>query len=347
MIDLKDLEYEELENLILELGEPKFRAKQIFKWLHAGAESFDEMTNLSKNTKSKLSETAFVSRLKIREKYVSKLDGTVKYLFELEDGNCIESVIMRYKHGITICISSQVGCRMGCGFCASTIGGLYRSLTPGEILNQVIFAQKDIGERISNIVMMGIGEPLDNYDNVVKFLHNVNNPDGICIGYRHISLSTCGLADKIKKLAEENLPITLSISLHAPNNEIRSSIMPVNKKYPIEILIDACKNYQSVTGRRISFEYALISEVNDSDENARELVHLLKGIMCHINLIPVNAVKERNYKKGTQEKIKHFRDYLEKLGMNATVRRKLGSDISASCGQLRKKVIDDEKNEMR
>ena len=259
-----------------EQGEPKFRAKQIFKWLHSGAESFDEMTNLSKKTREKLSGVSFVSRLKIREKYVSKIDGTIKYLFELEDGNCIESVIMYYKHGITICISSQVGCRMGCGFCASTIGGLYRSLSPGEILNQVIFAEKDIGERISNIVMMGIGEPLDNYENVVKFLHNVNHPDGICIGYRHISLSTCGVVDKIKLLAEENLPITLSISLHAPNNEIRNSIMPINKKYPIEVLISACREYIQATGRRISFEYALISGVNDSRENAKELSHIFK-----------------------------------------------------------------------
>lgn len=342
MIDLKDLEFDELERFVIETGEPKFRAKQIFKWLHSGVEGFDEMTNLSKATKEKLEKVSFVSKLKIREKFVSKLDGTVKYLFELEDGNCIESVIMRYKYGITICISSQVGCRMGCGFCASTIGGLYRSLTAGEILNQVIFAQKDIGERISNIVMMGIGEPLDNYENVVKFLHNVNNPDGICIGYRHISLSTCGLADKIKALASENLPITLSVSLHAPNNDIRSSIMPVNKKYPIEKLLEACKEYQSITGRRISFEYALISGVNDGDENARELARILKGMLCHINLIPVNSVKERSFKKGSVEKIKHFRDYLERLGMNATVRRELGSDISASCGQLRKKVLDEE-----
>lgn len=342
MIDLKDLEYEELENFIKEQGEPKFRAKQIFKWLHAGAEGFDEMTNLSKQTRSRLSEVSYVSSLKIREKYVSKIDGTVKYLFELEDGNCIESVIMYYKHGITICISSQVGCRMGCGFCASTIGGLYRNLSPGEILNQVIFAQKDIGERISNIVMMGIGEPLDNFDNVIKFLHNVNHPDGICIGYRHISLSTCGVVDKIKLLAKENMPITLSVSLHAPNNEIRNSIMPINKKYPVEVLIAACREYIKITGRRISFEYALISGVNDSDENAEELAHLLKGMLCHINLIPVNAVKERSFKKGTAEKIKHFQEYLIKLGMNATVRRELGSDISASCGQLRKKVIDNE-----
>ncbi len=342
MIDLKDLEFKELENFILEQGEPKFRAKQIFKWLHSGAESFDEMTNLSKKTREKLSGVSFVSRLKIREKYVSKIDGTIKYLFELEDGNCIESVIMYYKHGITICISSQVGCRMGCGFCASTIGGLYRSLSPGEILNQVIFAEKDIGERISNIVMMGIGEPLDNYENVVKFLHNVNHPDGICIGYRHISLSTCGVVDKIKLLAEENLPITLSISLHAPNNEIRNSIMPINKKYPIEVLISACREYIKATGRRISFEYALISGVNDSRENAKELSHLLKGMLCHINLIPVNSVKERNYKKGSAENIREFQECLIGLGMNATVRRELGSDISASCGQLRKKIIDNE-----
>jgi len=343
VIDLKDLEYHELEKFIIDAKEPKFRAKQIFKWLHAGVESFDEMTNLSKATREKLSKISFVSTLKIREKFVSKLDGTIKYLFELEDGNCIESVVMRYKHGISICISSQVGCRMGCNFCASTIGGLYRSLTPGEILNQVIFAQKDIDERISNIVMMGIGEPLDNYDNVIKFLHNVNHPDGICIGYRHISLSTCGIVDKINLLAEENMPITLSISLHAPDNKTRSEIMPVNKKYPVETLIGACKEYIKKTGRRISFEYALISGVNDNDEDAKKLAGLLSGMLCHINLIPVNKVEERNYKKGSAEKIRHFRDTLEKLGMNATVRRELGSDISASCGQLRKKVMDEGK----
>lgn len=339
MVDLKDFEYEELEKFIMETGEPRFRAKQIFQWMHRGAESFDEMTNLSKAVKEKLSKICCVSRLKIREKYVSKLDGTIKYLFELEDGNCIESVIMRYKHGITICISSQVGCRMGCGFCASTIGGLYRNLTAGEILNQVIFAQKDINERISNIVMMGIGEPLDNFDNVVKFLHNVNNPEGICIGYRHISLSTCGLADKINELSELELPITLSVSLHAPNNEIRSSIMPVNKKYPVEVLIKSCREYIKKTGRRISFEYALISGVNDADNQARELARLLSGMLCHINLIPVNKVEEREYRKGTAENIRHFQELLIKLGMNATIRRELGSDISASCGQLRKKVL--------
>lgn len=340
MVDLKCLEYGELEELLAGLGEPKFRAKQIYSWLYKGAESFEEMTNISKKTIERLREAAFISRLAIREKYVSRIDGTVKYLFTLEDGNCIETVVMRYKHGITICISSQVGCRMGCGFCASTIGGLYRSLTAGEIINQIIFAQKDLGERISNVVMMGIGEPLDNYDNVIRFLHNVNNPNGLNIGYRHISLSTCGLADRIYRLAEEGLPITLSVSLHAPNNEIRSSIMPVNKKFPIEELIKACRHYISVTTRRISFEYSLISGVNDSTENARELASLLKGMLCHINLIPVNRVEERNYHKGSKEDIYKFQKKLSELGMNATIRRELGSDISASCGQLRKKVLE-------
>ncbi len=339
MQDLRCMEYEELAELLLKLDEPKFRAKQIYSWVMKGIEDFDEMTNISKKTREKLSEVAYVSNLKILEKYVSKIDGTVKYLFELEDGNCVETVVMRYKHGLSVCISSQVGCRMGCGFCASTIGGLYRSLTAGEILNQVIFAQKDIGERISNIVMMGIGEPLDNYDNVIKFLHNVNHTDGLNIGYRHISLSTCGLVDKIYKLKEENLSITLSISLHAPNNEIRDKIMPVNKKYRVEELIKACRDYIDTTTRRISFEYSLISGVNDSVENACELARLLKGMLCHINLIPVNHVEEREFHKGNAESIRKFQNKLTELGMNATVRRELGSDISASCGQLRKKLI--------
>lgn len=340
MIDLKDLSYSELEEFLKENGEPKFRAKQIFSWLHKGVESFEEMTDISKKTAEKLKSKAFISRLSIREKYVSKLDGTVKYLFSLEDGNCIESVVMRYKHGLSLCISSQVGCCMGCGFCASTIGGLYRNLTAGEILNQVIFAQKDMGERISNIVMMGIGEPLDNYDNVIKFLKNVNDPLGLNIGYRHISLSTCGRVDGIEKLGDEEFPITLSVSLHAPNNEIRNSIMPVNKKYPVEVLIKACKEYIKKTSRRISFEYSLISGVNDSRENAEELARLLKGMLCHVNLIPVNHVEERDYHKGKKEDILKFCKTLNNLGINATVRRELGSDISASCGQLRKKVLE-------
>ncbi|MEE0945165.1 MAG: 23S rRNA (adenine(2503)-C(2))-methyltransferase RlmN [Clostridia bacterium] len=342
MIDLKDLSYEELQELVTEIGEPKFRAKQIFAWLLRGVTSFDEMTDISKKTREKLAEISFVSTLKIREKFVSKIDKTTKYLFELEDGNCIESVVMYYKHGISICISSQVGCRMGCAFCASTIGGLYRSLTAGEIINQVIFAQKDIGERISNIVMMGIGEPLDNYDNVIKFLHNVNNEAGLNIGYRHISLSTCGVVDRIYDLAKEKLPITLSVSLHAPNDEIRNSIMPINHKYNIEELIKACRDYIHTTTRRISFEYSLISGVNDSKENAKELARLLKGMLCHVNLIPVNKVKERGFEKGTKAQIEMFMNTLISLGINATIRRELGSDISASCGQLRKKIIDGE-----
>lgn len=339
MIDLKDLEFDELKELLKELGEPQFRAGQIFSWLHKGVESFDEMTNVSKKTRERLAEKSFVSMLKIREKYVSKIDRTTKYLFELSDGNCIESVVMYYKHGISVCISSQVGCRMGCGFCASTIGGLYRSLTPAEILNQVIFAEKDIGERISNIVMMGIGEPLDNFDNVIKFLKNVNHEAGINIGYRHISLSTCGVVPKIYELAEQNFPITLSVSLHAPNNEIRSSVMPINKKYPIEELMKACRDYINKTTRRISFEYSLISGVNDSIENADELARLLKGMLAHVNLIPVNRIEERDYEKGDKRQIRAFCERLNSRGINATVRRELGSDIQASCGQLRKKLL--------
>ncbi len=339
MIDLKDFEFDELEEYVLSIGEQKFRAQQIFSWLHKGAESYAEMSNLSKTAREKLEKETYVSTLKIREKYVSKLDGTVKYLFELPDGNCIESVVMRYHHGLTICISSQVGCRMGCRFCASTIGGLYRSLTAGEILNQVIFAQKDMGERISNIVMMGIGEPLDNYDNVIKFLHNVNCEKGLNIGYRHISLSTCGVADKIYRLAEENLPITLTISLHAPNDGIRNTIMPVNHKYNITELLKACMAYAKKTGRRISFEYSLIHGVNDSMDNAAELARLIKDMRPHVNLIPVNNVEERNFRKGSRADILAFRDKLISLGVNATVRRELGGDISASCGQLRKKVL--------
>lgn len=339
MIDLKNFEYDELVDFLVENGEKKFRAEQIFSWLHKGVKSYDEMTNLSKETRERLKEISYVSSLEIREKYVSKLDGTVKYLFELPDGNCIESVVMRYHHGLTICISSQVGCRMGCRFCASTIGGLYRNLTAGEILNQVIFAQRDLNERISNIVMMGIGEPLDNFDNVVKFLHNVNHEKGINIGYRHITLSTCGVVPRIYELANENLPITLTISLHAPNDKIRDEIMPVNHAYKIDELIKACGEYAKITGRRLSFEYSLIHGVNDSEENAAELARRIKKLHAHVNLIPVNKVEERDFCHGSAEDIRNFQKKLADLGINATIRRELGSDISASCGQLRKKVL--------
>lgn len=344
-VNLKDLTYNELEELILSIGEKKFRAKQIFEWLHRGVTSFDDMTNISKAMRERLGEVSYISKLEIEEKYVSKIDGTRKYLLRLEDGNMVESVVMYYKHGITICISCQVGCRMGCRFCASTIGGLVRNLTCGEILDQVIFITKDIGERISNIVMMGIGEPLDNYNNVIKFLHNVNHPYGVNIGYRHISVSTCGVVPNIYKLMDEDIPITLSVSLHSPDNEKRSEIMPVNKKYPIDQLIEACREYLDKTNRRISFEYALIENVSDTDEIAYKLATLLKGMLCHVNLIPVNEVKERDFKKPSGERIERFKNILEKRGINATVRRKLGSDINASCGQLRRNRIDNERGD--
>ncbi len=343
MINLKDLTFEELKDFLVSLGEKPFRAKQIFAWLHKGVESFDEMTDISVALREKLSQTSYVSTLKIVKKLESQIDETKKYLFELGDGNTVETVVMYYKHGITVCISCQVGCRMGCKFCASTIGGLVRSLTPGEILDQIIFAQKDIGERISNIVMMGIGEPLDNFDNVIKFLKNVNNENGINIGYRHISLSTCGLVPNIKKLMKYDFPLTLSVSLHAPTDEIRSAVMPVNNAYNVDMLIDCVKNYAASTKRRISFEYALIEGVNDTDECAKILSSKLKGMLCHVNLIPVNKVKENTFEKPSKERIKRFMAVLERSNIPVTVRRELGSDISASCGQLRRK--NDKKEE--
>lgn len=336
MINLKDLTSEQLKQLISDIGEKPFRAKQIFTWLYRGVTSFDEMTDISKQLREKLSEISYISEAKIVNKLVSAIDGTKKYLFELSDGNVVESVVMYYKHGITICISCQVGCRMGCKFCASTIGGKVRDLTPGEIIDQVIFAQKDIGERISNIVMMGIGEPMDNFDNVVTFLSNVNHPDGLNIGYRHISVSTCGIVPRIDEFAELNFPVTLSISLHAVNDDMRSSIMPVNKKYNIEMLMDACRRYIGENHRRISFEYSIINGVNDSVDTANALADLLEGMLCHVNVIPVNNVEENDYKKPDKAKIQKFIATLEKRGINATVRRELGSDISASCGQLRR-----------
>lgn len=338
--DLRSFTYDELETFITDMGEKRFRARQIFEWLcKKGAMSFDDMTNVSKTLREKLAGVSVIRGARIAEKYKSKIDETVKYLIEFDDGECVETVVMHYHHGITVCISSQAGCRMGCNFCASTIGGKKRDLLSGEILMQVLLAQKDTGERISNIVMMGIGEPLDNFENVRRFLINVNDERGLNIGYRHISLSTCGVVDGIEKLSQMNIPITLSISLHAPNDEIRNSMMPVNKRWKIDELIDACKKYQSVTTRRISFEYAMIDGVNDSEENARELAERIGGIMCHVNLIPVNNVKERSYKKSNAQSIKKFIGALEKKGITATVRRELGSDISASCGQLRQKRL--------
>lgn len=333
--NLKDFTISELEQIVSDMGEKRFRAKQIFKWLYDGAESYEEMTNIPKRLIEKLDEKYSVNNLKIEQKFVSRIDETRRYLLQLDDGNFVESVLMKYHHGYTICVSSQVGCAMGCAFCASTVGGRVRSLTSGEIIGQVMTVQKDLGQRISNIVMMGMGEPLDNFDNVMRFLENVNNPLGLNIGHRHITLSTCGLVDKIYELADRKLQITLSISLHAPNDEKRSAIMPVNKKYNIEKLIKACRYYIEQTGRRISFEYTLIRGVNDNEAEARELLKLIKGLLCHVNLIPVNEVKESGFSASDRNAVEKFRAVLEKGGISATVRREMGADISAACGQLR------------
>ena len=343
--DILSLYPDELTDLIISIGEPKYRAKQIFSQIHKGISPGD-MTNIGKATKLKLSEVSSFYLPKIKLKLVSKIDGTVKYLFELSDGNTVESVVMRYKHGNTICVSSQVGCRMGCAFCASTIGGRVRDLYASEILGQIISAQADLSERISNVVMMGIGEPLDNYDNVIRFLNLVGHEDGLNIGYRHISLSTCGVVNKIDMLAKEAFPITLSISLHASNDETRSSIMPINKKWGIDALLDACLRYYETTKRRISFEYTLISGKNDSEESALELAELLNKKLrskkrsetfpIHVNLIPVNPVTETKFSASDRIAVQSFAAVLEKKGIRATVRRRLGSDINASCGQLRR-----------
>ena len=337
MINLNDLTLLQLQDALVAIGEPKFRAKQIFKWFSRGVTRLEEMTDISAKTKEKIKENYNIANVEVWQRFDSKLDETKKFLMELDDGNIIETVAMFYKHGITVCISTQVGCNMGCKFCASTIGGKSRNLTAGEILGQVATVQRNLGERISNIVLMGIGEPLDNFEHVVNFLKNVNDENGMCIGYRHISLSTCGLVDKIKMLAEENIPITLSVSLHAPDNETRDKIMPVNKAHKVEQLIDACRDYQAVTGRRISFEYILINQLNDTKKHADLLMKITKGMLSHINLIPANFVKESGLVKSTPERVKAFKEYLEKNGINVTVRRELGSDISASCGQLRRK----------
>ena len=336
-IDLKSMTLPEIESFLAQLGEPKFRAKQIFIWMHRGVESFEEMTNLSKALRGKLAELCTLTALKVERKQVSKLDGTIKYLWRLEDNNCVETVLMRYKHGNTVCVSSEIGCAMGCAFCASTIGGLVRRLTPAEILSQVIFTQKDSGLPISNIVLMGIGEPLDNFDNVMRFLELVNHPDGMNIGMRHISLSTCGLVEKIDKLADLQLQLTLSVSLHAPDDATRSSIMPVNRSVGVERLFESCRRYFEKTGRRISYEYAMIDGVNDSDEQADLLASHLKGIPGHVNLIPLNDVRESKLKPS--RRVAAFQKRLESHGVTVTVRRKLGGDIDASCGQLRRKTL--------
>ncbi len=340
-IDIRSLLPEELSEYFVSLGEKAFRAKQVFPRLHRG-ERISEISNLSKSLRERLESETIDTLPEVEEKLTSRIDGTVKYLFRLHDGECIESVFMKYKHGNTLCISSQVGCYMGCRFCASTIGGKVRDLLPSELLGQIIAAEKDSGERISNIVMMGIGEPLDNFDNVIKFLRLVNNEEGLNIGYRHISLSTCGVVPGIYKLAEVDLPITLSISLHASTDEKRSQIMPVNNKWKIPELLCACVDYYKKTGRRISFEYTLISGKNDTEADAKSLAVLLKdafkgtGAPLHVNLIRVNEVKETGFKKGSAESANAFAKTLENMGVVATVRRRLGADVNAACGQLRR-----------
>lgn len=334
--DMKNMTLPQLQAVFADIKEPKFRAKQVYTWLHKGATSFEDMTNISKELRSKLSESYTISAPQIARKQVSAKDGTIKYLWQLEDGNCVETVLMSYKHGNTVCISSEVGCAMGCKFCASTLGGLVRRLTAAEMLNQVLFTALDAGVTISNIVLMGIGEPLDNLDNVLQFLTLVNSPEGLNIGMRHISLSTCGLVDKIQELAQHKLQLTLSVSLHAPDDEARSAIMPINRKYNVATLLDACRDYFQVTGRRISFEYAMIDSVSDRENQATLLAEKLQGMAAHVNLIPLNEVKESNLKTSTRQAVAKFQEILESKGVTATVRRSLGGDIDASCGQLRR-----------
>lgn len=340
--NLRNFTYDALSKFLEDMGEPKFRTKQIFTWLYKGTVSFDEMTNIKKELREKLSEITTLTLPKIEEKFVSRLDETRKYLIKLDDGNYIESVLMKYNHGYTVCLSSQVGCRMGCAFCASTRGGLVRNLEPYEIIGQLMIIEKDLGSRISNIVMMGMGEPFDNFANLMIFLENISHPDGLCIGHRHITVSTCGIVPKIAELAKLAPQITLSISLHAAIDEMRSNIMPINRKYDIKTLLRACRDYVKVTNRRITFEYTLIADVNDNIETASELSSLLRGMLCHVNLIPVNPVKETGFKKSNKDKIEAFRLYLERHGIAATIRREMGSDINAACGQLRQNRLQKE-----
>lgn len=336
--DILSMLPQEIEGELAALGEPKYRAKQIFDWLSRGVRDFDEMTNLPKALKEKLKAEYTLYRPKVLSKQDSKLDGTIKYLWELYDGNAVETVVMSYKHGNTVCVSSQVGCRQGCAFCASTIGGLVRCLEPSEILDEVLFSQLDSGKPISNIVLMGIGEPLDNFDNVMRFLELVNHPDGMNIGMRHISLSTCGITERFDELAERNLQITLSVSLHAPDDETRSRLMPANRGRGVEQLMDSCRRYYQKTGRRISFEYAMIDGVNDTEKHAHLLAQRAKSVGAHVNLIPLNHVEERQFRPSTAGHMKAFIKILEDAGVNVTVRRKLGGDVDASCGQLRRKM---------
>ncbi len=342
LIDIRSLNKSELTDILTERGHKRFRADQLYDWLHKKqVSSFDEMTNLPKSFIEDISSICYISVANIEKKLVSRYDNTIKYLFSLYDGEYVESVVMGYHHGYSMCISTQVGCKMGCTFCATGQGGFTRNLTASEMLGQIISAQKDLGIRISNIVLMGMGEPLDNYDNVLRFLSLVTDNDGLCIGARHITLSTCGLVPKIYDLADSGFPVTLSLSLHAPYDELRSKTMPVNNKYPIKQVLTACKYYADKTGRRITYEYAMINGVNDSDRCAHSLAQLIKGTLCHVNLIPVNPVQGTGYNPSKDKRMMSFVNVLSKYNVNATVRRTLGSDINASCGQLRGKKIKD------
>ncbi|MBQ2384046.1 MAG: 23S rRNA (adenine(2503)-C(2))-methyltransferase RlmN [Oscillospiraceae bacterium] len=337
MMHLKSMTLAELTTLFKDMGEPGFRAKQVYTWLHKGVRTYDEMTNLPQTLRQKLAQEHPIRPPEAVRKQESQRDGTIKYLWQLSDGNCVETVLMRYEYGNTVCISTEVGCRMGCAFCASTLGGLVRRLEPFEMLDQVLFTQIDSGLPISRIVLMGIGEPLDNFDNVLRFLELVNSPEGMNISMRHISLSTCGLVPKIDALAERKLQIALAISLHGPNDEIRDKIMPVNKAYPMDQLLAACRRYFEATSRRIHFEYAMIDGVNDREQDAKELLRRLKGLPAHFNLIPLNHVEESPLKPSSRKAVARFQQILEEGGITATVRRTLGGDIDASCGQLRRK----------
>ena len=339
MTDIKSMTLEEITQACRDMGEPAFRGKQILTWLHKGVTSFDGMSNLSKALREKLAAQYYITAPTVARKQMSRLDGTIKYLWELSDGNCIETVLMQYKHGNTVCISSQVGCRMGCAFCASTIAGKLRDLRPSEMVDQVLFTQLDSGQEISNIVLMGIGEPLDNMDNVLRFLELINHADGMNIGMRHISLSTCGVIPGIDRLAELQLQLTLSVSLHAPDSETRSRIMPVNRAYDVEELFAACQRYFKKTGRRISFEYSMIDGVNDHDWQADLIAKRIAGMPGHVNLIPLNDVVESPFKPS--KRVAAFQKRLQSHGVTATVRRSLGGDIDASCGQLRRKAMEE------
>ena len=335
MINLRDLTLKEMEELIVSMGEPKFRAKQVFGWIYKGKTDFREMTNLPEVFRQKMKETAYIGAVEPLKIQKSKTDGTRKYLFRLEDGNLIESVFMKYKYGNSICVSSQAGCRMGCCFCASTRNGLDRNLTPGEILSQLMAAEADTGERIGHIVVMGTGEPFDNYDNLSRFIRIVNDPNGLNIGMRNITVSTCGLVPVIRRFGRDFPQVNLAISLHGTTDEIRGSMMPVNGKYPLEVLIPACRDYTETSGRRITFEYTMVNGVNDSDEDAHRLSKLLQGMLCHVNLIPLNRVAESGFDTVSRKRAEEFRHLLEREGVVATVRRELGADIDAACGQLR------------